>query len=73
MVTAVKGDRESKEAAVYQALDQAFINRISRCFDSMCDSTDFPDQAAARFLYHFKHATDMWNEAKTAIEQEYPK
>ena len=49
MVTAVKGDRESKEAAVYQALDQAFINRISRIFDAMCDSSE-PDQAAARPL-----------------------
>jgi hypothetical protein len=39
MVTAVKGDRASKELAVYQALDQAFVKRVSRLFDAMCDNT----------------------------------
>jgi hypothetical protein len=72
MVTAVKGDRASKELAVYQALDQAFVNRVSRLFDAMCDNTD-PDRAAPLFMQRFRTATDKWNEAKTAIEAGYPK
>ena len=72
MATQVKGDRASKQAAVYQALGQAFINRISRCSDAMCDNTD-PEQAIASFVQRFKAATDRWNEAKAAIEAEDPK
>jgi hypothetical protein len=37
MVTAVKGDGHPKMLAVYQALDQAFVNRVSRLFDAMCN------------------------------------
>jgi hypothetical protein len=44
MVTPVLGDRDSKTFTVYQALDQAFVNRISRCFDSLCDTFE-DDQA----------------------------
>jgi hypothetical protein len=72
MVPPVKGDRASKEATVYQALDQAFINRISRCFDEMCITSD-PEQAAREFVQRFRNATDTWNAAKIALEEEYPK
>jgi hypothetical protein len=72
MVTPVKGDRESKEVTVYQALDQAFVNRVSRLFDAMYDNTD-PDRAITSFVQRFKAATDMWNTAKAAIEAGYPK
>jgi hypothetical protein len=71
MATPVLGDRDSKTFTVYQALDRAFANRISRCFDSMCDTFE-EEHATALFLQRFKTATDMWNEARTAIEQEYP-
>jgi hypothetical protein len=67
MATAVNGDRDSKKVLVYQALDQAFANRVSRCFDSLCGT--FEDEQAVRlFVDRFKTATDMWNAAKTAIE-----
>ena len=75
MVTAVKsasGDRSSKAPAVLAALDKAFADRVSRIFDAMCDFPE-PDQAAAFFIQRFKQATDCWNEARIAIEQEYPK
>jgi hypothetical protein len=72
MVTTVKGDVASKEVTVYQTLDQAFINRVCRIFDAMCDNTD-PDRAVTSFVQRFRAATDMWNAAKAAIEAEYPK
>ena len=71
MATAVKGDREGKQAAVDRALDQAFFDRVSRCFDSLC--TNFEDEQAVRlFVQRFKTATDQWNAARHAIVQEYP-
>jgi hypothetical protein len=57
--------------AVYQALDQAFVNRVSRLLDAMCNNTD-PDRAAPLFMQRFRTATDKWNEAKAAIEAGYP-
>ena len=74
MVTDVKaasGDRASKAPAVLAALDAAFADRISRCFDSMCDTSE-EEHAVRLFLDRFKVATDMWNQAKAAVEQEYP-
>jgi hypothetical protein len=68
----VLGDRDSKEFTVYSALDQAFANRVSRCFDSLCDSFE-DDQATTLFLQRFKTATDMWNAARAAIEAEFPR
>ena len=71
MTTPVLGDRDSKTFTVYQALAQAFANRVSRCFDSLCDSFE-DDQATTLFLQRFKTATDCWNQARTAIAEEYP-
>jgi hypothetical protein len=74
MVTDVKaasGDRASKAPAVLAALDAAFADRISRCFDSMCDTFE-DEQATALFMQRFKQATDAWNVAKAAVELEYP-
>jgi hypothetical protein len=52
--------------------DRAFANRISRCFDSLCDN--FEDEQAVRlFVDRFKRATDAWNAASNAVAQEYPK
>jgi hypothetical protein len=56
---------------VLAALDAAFADRVSRIFDAMCDYPE-PSEAAAFFVSRFKQATDCWNEARVAIEQEYP-
>ena len=61
-----------KTFIAYQALDRAFENRISRRFDSMCDTFE-DDHSTALFLHRFRTATDMWNTAKAAIEAEYPR
>jgi hypothetical protein len=37
----------------------------------MCDTFE-EEHTTALFLQRFKTATDMWNAARTAIEQEYP-
>ena len=51
---------------------QAFANRVSRCFNSLCDTFE-DDHATALFLQRFRTATVMWNTAKAAIEAEYPR
>ena len=71
MATPVLGDRDSKTFIVYSALDQAFANRISRCFNSLCDTFE-EDQAVTLFLQRFRTATDVWNAGKAAIAAEYP-
>ena len=67
-----QGDREAKQAAVDRALDQAFTNRISRAFDSLCDTAQ-EEHAVQRFVDRFKTATDMWNAVSSAVQEEYPK
>lgn len=72
MVTVVRGDREGRQAAVDRAIDAAFESRISRCFDSLCDTFEEP-QSVMLFMQRFKTATDMWNAVRNAVETEYPK
>ena len=42
-------------STVYQALDRAFANRISRCFNSMCDTFE-EDHATALFLQQVQNS-----------------
>lgn len=71
MPTPVRGDRETLQNFVRQTLDQAFADRISYCFDSLCISFQEP-QSIQLFMDRFKAATDMWNAAGAAIAAEYP-
>jgi hypothetical protein len=70
MVTPVKGDRESKQSFIRHALDEAFSDRISAIFNTLC--VDFESETAVRlFTDKFKIATDQWNAATAAISEEY--
>ena len=66
------GDRELAPTTVFSALDRAFADRVSKLFDQMCGAAN-PSQATAAFMREFQKAADNWNEARTAIEREYPK
>ena len=74
MVTAIKGDPESRRTFVRGVLDKAFSDRISTLFNVLC--TDFVmeqpvEQAEMQFVQKFKSATDAWNAATAAIDAEY--
>ena len=74
MVTEVKGDFESRRTFIRSTLDQAFTDRVSTIFNTLCVDVGFESENATRlFVDKFKTATDAWNAATAAVAEEYPK